>query len=116
MDQQISSELPHIETAGNPEAGVPVQDAVVAAGNSERQTAQGLEQARPTQGQPLPAASQSSLAQAFQAASPPDPATLAAAGSPQMADDADLIEKEWVIKAKEIVERTKHDPYQHQYE
>lgn len=31
---------------------------------------------------------------------------------PAIADDNDLIEKEWVMKAKEIVERTKHDPYQ----
>lgn len=31
--------------------------------------------------------------------------------TPLMADDNDLIEKEWVIKAKEIVERTKDDPY-----
>jgi hypothetical protein len=29
-----------------------------------------------------------------------------------IADDADLIEKEWVSKAKAIVEQTKHDPYQ----
>lgn len=28
-----------------------------------------------------------------------------------MAEDTDLIEKEWVEKAKEIVERTRHDPY-----
>lgn len=27
------------------------------------------------------------------------------------ADDADLIEKEWVVKAKQIVEQTKNDPY-----
>lgn len=33
-----------------------------------------------------------------------DPAAL-------MADDADLIEKEWVIRAKAIVERTKDDPH-----
>jgi hypothetical protein len=32
--------------------------------------------------------------------------------TPSMADDADLIEKEWVIKAKAIVERTKDDPHQ----
>lgn len=31
---------------------------------------------------------------------------------PAIADDADLIEKEWVNKAKEIVEKTKADPYQ----
>lgn len=32
-------------------------------------------------------------------------------GTPAIADDVDLIEREWVHKAKEIVERTKNDPY-----
>lgn len=31
--------------------------------------------------------------------------------SPAIADDIDLIEKEWVIKAKEIVEKTRDNPY-----
>jgi hypothetical protein len=31
--------------------------------------------------------------------------------NPLAADDSDLIEKEWVTKAKAIVEKTKHDPY-----
>ncbi len=30
---------------------------------------------------------------------------------PQVADDGDLIEKEWVQKAKKIVEQTRQDPY-----
>lgn len=30
---------------------------------------------------------------------------------PQMADDSDLIEKEWVNKAKEIIAKTQEDPY-----
>lgn len=30
---------------------------------------------------------------------------------PAIADDTDLIEKEWVVKAKEIVSRTHDDPY-----
>jgi len=32
--------------------------------------------------------------------------------TPQAASDNDLIEKEWVIKAKEIVLATQHDPYE----
>lgn len=36
---------------------------------------------------------------------------LAGGGSPQIADDNDLIEKEWVLKAKEIVAQTAHDPH-----
>lgn len=31
--------------------------------------------------------------------------------SPAIADDVDLIEKEWVVKAKEIVEKTRDNPY-----
>ena len=31
--------------------------------------------------------------------------------APQIADDIDLIEKEWVEKAKEIVDKTRENPY-----
>jgi hypothetical protein len=31
---------------------------------------------------------------------------------PSTADDSDLIEKEWVAKAKQIVDRTRNDPHQ----
>ncbi len=32
-------------------------------------------------------------------------------GNPSIADDNDLIEKEWVIRAKQIVEHTRTDPH-----
>lgn len=35
-----------------------------------------------------------------------------AGAMPMAADDSDLIEKEWVSKAKEIVEKTKEDPHE----
>ncbi len=35
---------------------------------------------------------------------------------PAVADDQDLIEKEWVAKAKEIVAKTRNDPYQQSQE
>ena len=38
----------------------------------------------------------------------PQPMAVAA---PPVAEDADLIEKEWVEKAKEIVANTRNDPY-----
>lgn len=39
-------------------------------------------------------------------------ATPSTQGNPaQASDDADLIEKEWVTKAKQIVEGTRDDPY-----
>ena len=31
--------------------------------------------------------------------------------TPQVVDDGDLIEKEWVSKAKQIVEKNRNDPY-----
>ncbi len=37
--------------------------------------------------------------------------TTGVQGMPAMADDIDLIEREWVHKAKEIVEQTKGDPH-----
>lgn len=40
-----------------------------------------------------------------------DDAASTTSDTPAIADDADLIEKEWVLKAKQIVERTKEDPY-----
>lgn len=47
---------------------------------------------------------------------PPPPAqndvtTTTQLSSPPLADDGDLIEKEWVDKAKKIVERNREDPY-----
>ncbi|MFO0881842.1 MAG: hypothetical protein U0491_00085 [Candidatus Saccharimonadales bacterium] len=43
-----------------------------------------------------------------------DPAVTqqSAQGLPPVADDVDVIEKEWVEKAKTIVEQTKADPHQ----
>ena len=37
--------------------------------------------------------------------------TSSQAGTPVVADDSDVIEKEWVDKAKEIVTRTQGDPH-----
>jgi hypothetical protein len=42
--------------------------------------------------------------------SPIVPATKGSS-APMIADDSDLIEKEWVTRAKQIVEQTKADPY-----
>jgi hypothetical protein len=40
------------------------------------------------------------------------PSSIGVQGNPsQASDDTDLIEKEWVNKAKQIVEQTKDDPY-----
>ena len=39
-----------------------------------------------------------------------------ATNSPDIADDVDVIEKEWVQKAKEIVTQTKDDPHKQSVE
>lgn len=46
-------------------------------------------------------------------AAPPSATGTSTAGdtNPTAASDEDLIEKEWVEKAKKVVEQTKHDPY-----
>jgi hypothetical protein len=108
MDQQISSELPPLH---GPEQGMQAPqnpfEALAAPAQTEaqqgRQIERGISQAPPAPLPPLPI-------QPPTATSSPVPQS--AAGMPTIADDTDLIEKEWVVKAKEIVERTKHDPYQ----
>lgn len=59
------------------------------------------------------------------AQTPNDPSSVNTAGndntspddnSPVIADDVDVIEKEWVDKAKQIVNETKDDPYRQEEE
>lgn len=113
MEHKISNELPPLPTEETTSNTVPSlehqsQDTV-----AERQGAQALE-AGVSRTNPL----QQQVAQAAplqQTALPPQQSTTQPALDPQtpiIADDSDLIEKEWVLKAKEIVARTKHDPYQ----
>lgn len=45
------------------------------------------------------------------AQSAPAPTAQPQAGSPLIAGDDDLIEKEWVDKAKKIIQETRSDPY-----
>ncbi len=42
----------------------------------------------------------------------PQTASLPSVSAPAMADDVDLIEKEWVNKISEIIQKTKGDPYE----
>lgn len=44
-------------------------------------------------------------------AQPASPTVQPQAGNPLVAADDDLIEKEWVDKAKKIIQQTKSDPY-----
>ncbi len=78
----------------------------------EEESAKGVEQApvisqQPiAQQQPLPATPTISPHVA------PADGTAGVSLSPQIAEDTDLIEKEWVERAKRIVEHTKNDPHE----
>lgn len=58
-----------------------------------------------------PAASSLAAPQHPLQSTPVPPVMPSAAATPAIADDVDLIEKEWVEKAKQIVAQTRHDPY-----
>lgn len=82
-----------------------ISEQIPAMSAHEAASAQAVEQAHsaPSAAPPLPFAQD-----------PPQQASSAVptvSGVPHVADDVDLIEKEWVEKAKEIVARTKLDPY-----
>lgn len=63
---------------------------------------------------PLPVTNDPVSSDGMLAGSPIAPA--ASTATPPAADDADLIEKEWVEIAKAIVEHTKEDPYKQNQE
>ena len=76
--------------------------------NTSPETSTGLQQ-------PVVQATPATSAQAPQPYTQPAPQPVAtqnvpAVDTPLIADDADLIEKEWVLKAKAIVAQTAHDP------
>lgn len=80
---------------------------------SESQAASVIEQ-QPVSQVSLPQAPPPPNLQGQSSGQPQDDASAQAAvgvSTPQIADDNDLIEKEWVQKAKEIVARTAHDPH-----
>lgn len=115
MDQQISNELPPVQpSARSEQAGFNANTSEALAGpsNAEAQNAVAIERGRSVSHPPLPQIQQPPQMMAFADPAPGPAAVPQVAGMPAIADDTDLIEKEWVVKAKEIVARTKHDPYQ----
>lgn len=84
---------------------------------TEQGHAQALEQAlsQPTTGSSPVSGSDDDAQGASPDPSPIDPALTATptgvSSLPAIADDNDLIEKEWVDKAKQIVNQTKEDPH-----
>lgn len=111
MDHQISSELPPVQVPGRSEQLTPQSNEVIQAEHSKESEAAIATEQQPQSGPPRAAAQQFATPAAIPGAPAPQIA-IPTAGLPQIADDADLIEKEWVQKAKEIVARTRHDPYE----
>jgi hypothetical protein len=105
LNQSPSFDLP----APNPEAGQPVPplnpELEVSESNGETPIKAELPIAAPAalNDQTIPVSSASAVDPVTMAAPPP--------AVPAAADDADLIEKEWVEKAKALVEQTKDDPH-----
>ena len=114
MDHQAPDILPSVELP-RPEQGHETQEIAAQTDTYSEQISSKRVEKGPAGSAPpaQPPASQSIDPQAV----PLDPHAAPPTGvrgvaiTPQIADDSDLIEKEWVDKAKHIVEHTKHDPY-----
>jgi hypothetical protein len=111
MDYHPQAELPKPQT----ERDLPAAESSSSA-HTEKDQSVAIEAAG-TQSMPAPQqGAQNPVAPPVQLPNANQPMT-AVQGQPtsstaaMIADDVDLIEKEWVHKAKEIVERTKDDPY-----
>lgn len=112
MDNQPHDQIPPLELPRPETDDLPVpQEAFPGLPTNEIDSAMAVEQNIPAFPAPLMPQDNTALP------SLPGPAgvnnvTGSSAGStPAIADDTDLIEKEWVEKAKEIVRRTKDDPH-----
>ena len=114
MDQHSHDSLPSVELP-SPEIQQPSPEALSPDIYNEQESSKQTEPApqniqdppsQPTQHQPIPPAP------TIQPHDAPAAGTVGVALTPQIADDTDLIEKEWVERAKRIVEHTKHDPHQ----
>lgn len=106
MEHKVSSELPPIQNENMQQQNMPQVEAMHGEASNERQAVQALEAPTQQSAQMSQPAVSPQMPQPVQAPIQQDPA-----GMPGIADDTDLIEKEWVEKAKEIVARTRQDPY-----
>lgn len=106
MEHKASNELPQIPDGLAPEQIPQYAYGAEAARNQAFEAGQGAPAQTPP---PAQLATPSQIPQAQIGMPQPQGA---APGMPVIADDTDLIEKEWVEKAKEIVARTRQDPYE----
>lgn len=119
MNPQSQENTPSFElpAPGQKEKNLPQEPEQYNAPVTEKQAATAVESGI-SAGQASQAVSNAVATQVSAPATPPpmpagqpQPQATAPGWMPDIADDADLIEKEWVDKAKEIVAQTSHDPY-----
>jgi Txe/YoeB family toxin of Txe-Axe toxin-antitoxin module len=115
MDQHSPDTLPSVELPSPQPAEVTPETTPKSDTYSEQENAKHLEKV-PSDN---PAGAQSAAQPAPPTSVPmvtphdePAPGSAGLSFTPQIADDTDLIEKEWVERAKRIVEHTKHDPHE----
>ncbi len=119
MDQQQHELFNPFEVPKPQGEQVPPNEQLDALPVTEFDAARAVEKALPSPASPVrPDTASSSIPPLQQPVEPPvpvSPEALAhnplAFNTPATAEDADLIEKEWVVKAKEIIDRTKRDPH-----
>lgn len=113
MEHKFSNELPPVAGQDQGEAN-PAESGQNNLSHAEQASAQAIEAgiSTPSQSGPAPVAPQTAQAGMPQTSRAQTQIAAGLAGMPAIADDADLIEKEWVLKAKEIVARTSNDPYE----
>lgn len=108
MEHKISNELPPLPTEEMAPNTTPTPEYQSPELVSEKQSAQAIETGT---SQPTGTAAQPPATPIQQNDQQPADQPSIDPMTPIIADDNDLIEKEWVLKAKEIVARTRHDPY-----
>lgn len=116
MDQQPHDVIPQVNMPQQSAEVLPNSPEHMVSVTNEAQAATGVEQGRPAGGvvvglPPNMVGTIDPVVGVPSTVPMTDPGALTTTGMPGIADDTDLIEKEWVEKAKAIVAQTKHDPY-----
>ncbi len=109
---QPANNSPEISLPAPQAEGLPQPVEVARVNNGiEQDSARALEQGHPGDNPAVVVPGQAPVGLPSVAPPMPGVAQAVSTSSPHIADDADLIEKEWVEKAKMIVHVTKDDPY-----
>lgn len=106
----VSASFPHLQADQNPSAFAGGEQPSLSTHESVQAAAVEQGNGSPS-GPPGAAIATPSTSAALQVGGLGLATSVASGGMPAVADDIDLIEKEWVEKAKEIVSKTRTDPF-----